>query len=158
MLSDLKYGPISPYATEKAKSMPITAGETFRAKSGRFVTLNAGYVEVADDGDTLLYGWAEVGDTGAVTVSGARANVIVANGCNEVFRIPVAAGTLTEAMIGKTCDLVRATIGGTTLVQGAKLDGSGEDVLLIVGGDIAGNGYVDVMFYQAKVTGLTGVV
>jgi hypothetical protein len=136
--------------------MPITTSETFRAKSGRFVTLNAGYVEVADDGDTLLYGWAEVGD--GVTVAGQRANVIVANGCNEIFRIPVLAGTLVEAMIGKTCDLVRATTDGVTLIQGAKLDASGEDNLLIVGGDLVDNEYVDVMFYQAKITGLTGVV
>lgn len=157
-MSEQKFGPISPYATEKAKPMPITAGETFRAKSGRFVTLNAGYVEVADDGDTLLYGWAEKGESGAVTVAGEKANVIVANGCNEVFRIPVIAGTFVAAMRGKTCDLVRATVGGVTLVQGAKLDASGEDNLLIVDGDEVNNEWVDVQIYQAKITGLTGVV
>ena len=157
-MSRLKYGPISPFAAEKAHSMPVTTGETFRAKSGRFVTLNAGYVEVADDGDALLYGWAEIGETGDTTPAGQRANVIPAMSCSEVFRIPVLAGTLVEAMIGKTCDLVRATTGGVTLIQGAKLDASGEDNLVIVGGDLVDNEYVDVMFNQDKITGLTGVV
>jgi hypothetical protein len=157
-MSQQKYGPISPYATEMARPMTITAGETFRAKSGRFVTLNAGLVEVADDGDTLLYGWAEKGESGSTTATGETANVIIANGCNEVFRIPVNAGTFVESMIGKTCDLVRSTVAGVTLIQGAKLDASGEDNLLIVGGDLVNNEYVDVMIYQAKITGLTGVV
>ena len=156
MPDQLKYGPISPYATEKAKPMPITTGETFRAKSGRIVTLNAGYVETADAGDTILYGWAEIGDQ--VTVAGQEANVIIADGCAEIFRIPVITGTLVLAMIGKTCDIVRATVGGVTLVQGADLTASGEDCVRIVGGDLVDNKYVDVMFVQVKVTAATGVV
>jgi hypothetical protein len=158
MPNQLKYGPISPYATEKAKPAPITAGETFRAKSGRFVTLNAGYVEVADAGDALLFGWAEKGESGAVTVAGEFANVIIADGCTEVFRVPVITGTYVEAMLGKTCDLVRATVGGVTLIQGVDLTASGEDCLRIVGGDLVDNKFVDVMFAQAKVTVGTGVV
>jgi hypothetical protein len=142
--------------------MPITAGETFRAKSGRFVTLNAGYVEVADDGDTRLFGWAEKGESGAVTVSGEYANVILAEGCSEKFRIPILASAPTTlaaciALLGKTCDLVRATTDGVTLIQGAKLDGSGEDCLTIVGVDTADYKWVDVIFTPAKVTAGTGV-
>lgn len=152
-----KYGPISPYATEKAVPMPITASETFRARSGRFVTLNTttGAVEVADAGDILLYGWAEVGD--GVSVAGDIANVILAQGCNEIFRVPVITGTPTAAMIGKTCDIVRATQGGVTLVQGVDLTASGEDVVTIVNIDELDGDWVDVIFTQAKVVAGTGV-
>ena len=146
----LKYGPISPYATEKAVPMPITTGEVFKAKSGRFVTLNAGYVEVADAGDTLLFGWAEIGEQ--TTVAGQYANVILAQGCNEIFRVPVITGTLVLAMIGKTCDLVRSSN-----IQGVDLTASGEDVVTIVGGDLVDNAYADVVFTAAKVVAGTGV-
>ena len=153
-----KYGPISPYATEKAVPQAITAGETLRARSGRFVTLNTttGAVEVADAGDALLYGWAEAGD--GVSVAGDVAQVILAMNCNEIFRIPVITGTVTAAMIGKTCDIVRATSGGETLIQGVDVTASGEDVVLIVGFDTEDNDYVDVMFAPEKETGRTGVV
>jgi len=157
MPTQQKYGPISPYATEKAIPQAITASETFRAKSGRFVTLNTttGAVEVADAGDTLLYGWAEVGD--GVTVAGDKANVILAQGCSEKFRVPVITGTPTAAMIGATCDLVRATVNGTTLVQGVDLTASGEDVVTICGYDTENGEWVDVIFTQAKVVAGTGV-
>jgi hypothetical protein len=163
MAHEQKYGPVSPYATEKAVPRPITVGETFRAKSGRFVTLNAGYVEVADDGDTRLHGWAEIGEQ--VTVAGQSANVILAEGCSERFRIPISEGqagaptTLATAiaLLGKTCDLIRETIGGVTLIQCANLAGSGEDCLTIVNVDFDNYKWVDVVFTPAKVTAGTGV-
>lgn len=157
MSDKLKYGPIGAFATDDAVPMLVTAGETFRSKSGRFVTLttNTGCIEVADDGDTLLFGWAECGD--GVTATGQKVNVIPAAGCSKVFQIPIIAGTLTRAMFGANCDLVRATVGGVTFVQGAKLDASGEDNLQIVGGDLEGNKYVEVIFNQAKLTGYPGV-
>jgi hypothetical protein len=156
-MQQLKYGPIGGRAEEDAVPALVTAGETFRTRSGRFVTLttNSGQIEVADDGDTLLCGWVETGD--GVTVTGEKVLLIPAAGCSKTFRIPIIAGTLTQAMIGATCDLVRATVGGVTLVQGAKLDASGEDNLIIVGGDIEGNVYVDVKFNPAKITGYPGV-
>jgi len=158
MADQLKYGPIGMNATENAKPMLVTTGETFRAKSGRFVTLttNTGCVKVADAGNTKLYGWAEIGEQ--VTVAGTQALVIRADGCDKVFRIPIITGTLTRAMFGSDCDLVRATVGGTTLVQGVDLTASGEDVVTIVGGDLEGNKYVDVVFAAVKVTASNGVV
>lgn len=148
-----KYGPISPHATENAVPMLITASEVVKARSGRFVTLNTTYgsVEIADAGDTLLFGWLEIGDQ--TTVSGQEGNVILAEGCTERFRIPIITGTLTRAMFGKTCDLVRSSN-----IQGADLTASGEDVVRIVGGDLVNNEFVDVVFVQAKVTAGTGVV
>lgn len=156
MGQDTRYGPIKGESNAVFVEAPITASEVFRAKSGRFVTNNAGNMEVADDGDTLLAGWMEIGE--GTTVTGQKGALIPANGCNVVFRIPINAGTYVASMLGRTCDLVRSTVGGVTNIQGAKLDASGEDNLLIVGGDLDGNAWVDVMIYQAKITGLTGVV
>ena len=137
---------------------PITASEVFRKASGRFVTNNAGYMELADDGDTLLSGWMEYGGDNT-SASGDFGTWYPASlNQNIVFRIPIQAGTYVTAMLGKTCDLVRATLGGVTNVQGAKLDASGEDNLLIVGGDLVNNKFVDVCFTTSKLTGRTGVV
>ena len=55
-----------------------------------------------------------------------------------VFRIPINSGTYAVGMIGDTCDI---SISST--VQGAQLDASTEDLLIIVGG--YSTVYVDVM-------------
>ena len=155
MRDQLKYGPV--LGEESCVKVPviIQTAEVVRAKSGRFVTLNSGYLEVADAGDSLLEGWMETAS--GTSVAGQMGNLIPAKACAVVFRIPIITGTLVEAMLGKTCDLVRATVGGVTNVQGADLTASGEDVITIVGGDIDDNNYVDVMITPSKVTGLTGV-
>jgi hypothetical protein len=161
MNDQLKYGPVKGEESAVKVPMLVTTAETFRAKSGRFVTLNTttGAVEVADAGETLLFGWAEAPDSGSsTTAANLEVNVIPAMGCSCIFRIPIITGTLTRAMFGKTVDLVRSTVGSETLIQGADLTASGEDCLLIVGGDIEGNHYVDVMFTPEKETGRSGVV
>ena len=158
----LKYGPISGLNMNFRIPCPIAASETFRLKSGRFITMNAGNAEVADDGDTLLAGWLDPddGDGASSSTAGAsKGGWLPANAAlGVVFRIPVAAGTYAATMLFKTCDLVRATIGGVTSIQGAKLDASGEDNLIIVGGDVDNNEWVDVMINPSKITSLTGVV
>lgn len=153
-----KYGIIQSEDSSNKRPQAISVGETFRLKSGRFVTNNGGNAEVADDGDTLLLGWLDPEAGEGVSVSGDMGVLIPALGDKSIYRIPIIAGTYTADMLHKTCDLVRATVNGVTLIQGAKLDGSGEDVLYIVGGDLVNNEWVDVMIYQPKVTGLTGVV
>lgn len=154
----LKYGPIQGECASNKRPQEIAAGETLRLKSGRFVTNNAGVAEVADDGDTILLGWIEPEAGEGVAVTGDMGILIPAMGDKTVYRIPILAGTYVATMLHKTCDLVRATVNGVTLIQGAKLDGSGEDVLYIVGGDLVNNEWVDVQIYQPKITGLTGVV
>lgn len=156
----LKYGPIRGEGAANATPWLIAASEQFRLKSGRFVTKGtSGPAEVADDGDTLLLGWIDPDNGEVLSVSGDYGNLIPAMGDQTIYRIPILAGTYVATMQGKTCDLVRATVAGVTLVQGAKLDGSGEDVLYIVDGDLSGNNeWVDVQVNQDKVTSLTGVV
>ncbi len=137
---------------------PITTSEVFRKKSGRFVTNNAGNMELADDGDTLLAGWMEYGGDNTSAAGDIGTFYPAELNQNIVFRIPINAGIYVASMLMKTCDLARGTQFGQTNTQGAKLDGSGEDVLLIVGGDLVNNLFVDVVFYSAKLTGRTGVV
>ena len=137
---------------------PITASEVFRKKSGRFVTNNAGYMELADDGDTLLAGWMDYGGDNTSVDGDVGLWYPAPLNLHVVFRIPVNAGTYVVAMLGKTCDLARGTQFGVTSTQGAKLDASGEDNLLIVGGDLVGNLFVDVVFNPSKLTGYSGVV
>ncbi len=162
MSEQLKYGPVKNEESAVKIPMVVTTAELFRAKSGRFVTLSTttGAVEVADAGDALLFGWAECGEV-ASSAADLEVAVIPAMNCNTVFRIPIITGTLTRAMIGRTCDIVRATVDGVTSVQGADLTATGEDVVLIVGGDYSGDigdsAYVDVMFTPEKETSRAGV-
>jgi len=157
-MDELKYGPVK--GEEHAVKIPmiVTAAEAFRAKSGRFVTLNTstGLIEVADAGDTLLFGWAECGQIDS-TATGLSVSVIPAMNCNTVFRIPIITGTLAQTLIGELCDIVRSTVDGITSIQGADLTASGEDVIIIVGGDtsvdIGDSTWVDVMFAPEKETG-----
>jgi hypothetical protein len=165
-MEQLKYGPISGEDSVVKIPALITTGETFRAKSGRFVTLATNSYEVADAAETLLAGWMEIGD--GVTVAGDKGSLIHAQGCPCVFRIPTCAASRTAALaagyetymktiIGETCDLVRETVGGVTLIQCADTTASGEDVILIVNGDFEECKWVDVMFAAVKLTADDGV-
>lgn len=155
----LRYGPVKNEDNAVKIPWPVAASEQFRLKSGRFVTKGTnGPAEVADDGDTLLLGWLDPDNGETLSVSGDYGTLIPAMGDHTVYRIPIYAGTYVATMQGKTCDLVRATVDGVTLVQGAKLDASGEDNLYIVDGDLVNNEWVDVMINQDKIVSLTGVV
>lgn len=158
----LRYGPLKAEDAAQKISYPIGASETFRLKSGRFVVDDgSGRAELADDGDALLLGWmdAELGEGVSSATEGEDKGLLIpAYGCVTTFQIPIIAGTYVATMKGKTCDLVRDTVNGVTLIQGAKLDASGEDNLIIVDGDEINNEWVEVMFNQSKLTGLTGVV
>jgi hypothetical protein len=149
----LKYGPIK--GTHVGVKGFMGASEVIKAASGRFVTNDgSGYLDLADDGDTLLSGWVEAADQTSSSTAGATDVLFLPATLNlgVVFRIPVNAGTFVISMRGKSCDLAR-----TTNIQGAKLDGSGEDVLLIIDGDAVNNEWVDVTFNPEKIA-LTGVV
>lgn len=154
--AQLRYGIIK--GTDNANIIPMPAGasEVFRAKSGRFVKNDgSGRVEVAVDGSTLLQGWVEEGDlTCSSTEGGTIVGMIPIENClGVIFRIPVNAGTFVATMRGKTCDLAVSSN-----IQGAKLDGSGEDTLVIYDGDLVNNAWVDVTVNPSKITGQTGVV
>jgi hypothetical protein len=150
----MKYGPIKGEELAVKIDRGIGASEVIKAASGRFVKEDgSGRVEIAVDGTTELAGWLEAAEGTASSTEGAtKGTLIIAANCPCVFRIPINAGTYAATMIGKTCDLAV-----TSNIQGAKLDASGEDTVLIVGGDATNNKWVDVIINPAKI-GQTGVV
>lgn len=144
----LKYGPIKG-VDHPGIPMKFAASVAIKNAGGKFVDINgSGYMDLAAADSTEVTGWA---DAPEVTTSlGDEHNVIVS--VNTVYRIPINSGTLTQAMIGKTCDL-----SVSSGIQGAALDASSRDVVTIVDGDIAGNEWVDVVITPSK-RGVTGVV
>ena len=150
---DLKYGPYKNEGACVIVPRSMGASEVISAQSGRFVTEDAaGYLDIAEDGSVELAGWVEAGaQTASATNGVTKVGLIPAANCPAVFRIPVNSGTYLITMLGKTCD-----ISISSNIQGAQLDASAEDTLVIVGGDLVNNYYVDVMINPAKI-GATGV-
>lgn len=132
----------------------IGASEVIKWASGRFVKADgSGRVEIAVDGTAEIIGWleAEIGEGTASSTEGATKGVVNPS-LNAVYRIPINAGTYVASMQFKTCDLAVSSN-----IQGAKLDASGEDTIMIVDGDLVNNEWVDVILNPSK-RGQTGVV
>lgn len=139
----LKYGWIRGGTT--SVPLPMGASEVISAQSGRFVTVDSsGYGEISGAASTTIFGSVELGaQTLSATEGATTANCIIDP--TAVFRIPVNSGTYAITMVGKTCDL-----SVSSNIQGAALDASDRDIVLIVGGDATNNNYVDVMIVPAK--------
>lgn len=128
-----KYGvPVEMYASERVD-----------APGSRFVNMNAtGYAEYLDDGDDEeIFGSVE-GPYGTINATQSKAgkqNCIV--DISAIYKIPVLTGDGTFAItdIGDTCD-----IGVTSYVQGAHLQVSNDEHLIILGGDVDDNEWVIV--------------
>ena len=150
---DLKYGKIK--GGMGGFVLEMGASEVITAQSGKFVsadtasTPNRGEIAVA--GDTELLGWIDLAAQTTSSTEGGTSGWCI-NDLTAEFRIPVNTGTFTRVMKGKTCDLSVASD-----VQGADLTASGEDVVLIVDGDLVGNYWVDVRLNPLKMF-TTGVV
>ena len=154
--AQLKYGPIKNEDSCVKVPVPMGASEVIKAKSGRFVKNDgSGRMEIAVAGSTRLEGWVELEEqTCSSTEGGTTGSLMPAAGAlGVVFRIPVNSGTYVATMVGKTCDLSVASS-----IQGAALNLSTEDTLIIVDGDLINNAWVDVMINPSKITGHTGVV
>jgi len=163
--SQLKYGMIKGEVTAPILPMPMGASEVVAAKSGRFVKDDgSSRMEIAGDGDTELAGWVELPEDAHYTSAGIYtcsvtegldiAPFIPISAClGVVFRIPVNSGTFAITMRNNTCDL-----SVSSNIQGAQLDASAEDTLIVVDGDLVNNAWVDVVVNPAKITAATGVV
>lgn len=160
--AQLRYGVIKGWETAVKISVPIGASEVFPA-GGAFVKNDgSGRMEVAGDGTALLAGFCIAEDdldagqsySTASSTEGATKGLWIpyyAMG-SVVVRLPVTGGTYVATMVGQTCD-----IEVVSNVQGAQLDASAEDTVIIVGGDLVNNDWVDLMLNDVKITGLTGV-
>lgn len=146
----LKYGHIR--GGTQGYSGIVAASQTILAASGKFVyrtgASTATYTLGADAIGEIA-GWMEI--EAISSTAGTEVRKII-NDLTAVFRIPINSGTYAEYMKGKTCDM-----SVSSNVQGAQLDASSEDTLIIVGGDAVNNVWVDVMINPNKI-GATGVV
>lgn len=139
----LLYGQIR--GGEEGDEYILAASQTILNASGKFVKRTADdtdTVTLAADGTTELVGHLEC-EAIASTVGTEKRKVV--RDLTAVFRIPINAGTYTHLMKGKTCDL-----SISSNVQGAQLNASTEDTLIVVNGDLVNNAWVDVMLNPAK--------
>lgn len=135
MSEQLKYGWLR--GGKLSCEVAMAATQALAAQSGRFVYMNAGAATLCADAITTVFGFLEA--HAHTPATGAYLNCII--DLTAVFRIPINSGTFVVGMIGDTCDI---SISGA--IQGAQLDASTEDLLVIVGG--YSTVYVEVMMNQ----------
>ncbi len=161
-MSELKYGIFKNECVAPILSIPMGASEVIPA-GGCFVTNDgSGRAETAGDGDSLLAGFVMPveldADKAYQTCSATEGGTVVpfipiSTMLGAVLRLPVTGGTYVAAMVGETADLEVVSNA-----QGVQLDASAEDTVIVVGGDLVANAYVDVVVNPSKITGITGVV
>ena len=130
----------------------LAASQVIVDASGKFVKrtgASTDTVTMADDTDGELLGWLECE---AISSAAGTEKRKVINDLTAVFRLPINSGTYAHVMIGKSCDLAISSN-----IQGVQLDASDEDTLIIVGGDVTNQNWVDVMLNPTKMAA-TGVV
>ena len=133
----LKYGRVNkPGAGANLQTVAMVASQIVKAASGRFVFMVAGAATLCISTSASIFGFLNTHEH-TPTVGDKI-------GCDTdltgVFRIPVNSGTYAVGMVGDLCDL-----SISSNIQGAALDASTHDLLVIVGGDLVNNNWVDVM-------------
>jgi len=137
----LKYGWVAGGKAGVHLQGGMLASERADAPGSMFINLDAsGYGEFLDDQDTAeCFGHAELPFGTVSTTSGkTKCNVII--DLSAVYKIPVDTGTYAITDIGDTCD-----VGVTSYVQGAYLQASTAEQLIILAGDLINNTWVLVM-------------
>ena len=108
---------------------PIAASQAFKNLGGKFCKLATNVLDIADSGDSELFGWAEVGEfTSSATAGADIAQVNVSE--LSVYRLPADAAPATTIK-GDTCDLIIASN-----IQQADIGESSEDVIQVLNIDI----------------------
>lgn len=154
----LKYGPISGLDSP-GYPVGLDASQNFPARSGAFVTINTGngFAAVSISTSTVVFGYADVGrlanDSTSPYVSSSTAgndvaSIILASDC--VFRLPIQAGTFAATSVGLANDLVVGTINGVANAQGVSLTATSRKIVIVVGGDLVNNTWVDVIMSPDK--------
>ena len=151
----LIYGPINGLDSP-GYPVGLKGSTSFPAKSGCFVYSNSGYAGICISTTATILGWADVGrlanDSTAPYISNSTdgndvASVILASDC--VFRLPVLSGTFAVTYVGYRCDLGIGTINSIANAQGAALATTSHNLVIIVGGDLVNNTWVDVIMNPA---------
>lgn len=141
MAEDLKYG----WRRGGKVSVPVymLGSDAYKHQSGKFVFIDSnGRADRSVDGSTRIFGSVEVGEETPAQDDRLNCNISL----DAIYRIPVNSGTFAKGMIGDTCD-----ISVSSDIQGAQLDASTEDTLIIVDGDLDNNNWVEVRLNPAKI-------
>ena len=138
-MGELKYG--HRHGGKMAVPVVMAASQAMVAAGGKFVYMDAGAAKLNVDGSLRIYGFLEAA-AGTPTV-GDVLNCII--DLTAVFRIPINSGTYAVGMVGDYCDI---SVDANS-IQGAQLNASIENTLIVVGGDADNNEYVDVMMNPA---------
>ena len=160
----IKYGIVKGYACPYL-SIPVGASEVIPAGGAFVLNDGSGRAEIAVDGSTLLAGYIFPSDVGLddgqtyETTNSTEGSPVVpfieaSAMIGIVVRLPISGGTYVATMLGKTADLEV----NSASMQSVQLDASAEDTVIVVGGDLVNNRWVDVTINPDKITGLTGVV
>lgn len=130
-MASMRYGYRGGTRPRTLISVPVKASSTWEAND--FLTKDSsGYYSKAADADSVFAVAYEEVATAPTNDGDLYASVDISP--DSIYRIPVNQGSLALSMRQKTCDL-----GVTAGVQGADVDLSTDDNLLIVGVDIAAN-------------------
>jgi len=125
------------------------ASQVIANQSGKFVFMSAtGYLTLCT-GDVGIMGWAQ--ERARTPTVGDLTTVNIAK--DAVYRVPIITGTYAVTMIGESCDL---TVSSS--VQGVDLTSSTYDQVIIVGGDVTNQEYVDVVINPANEMSEDGAV
>jgi hypothetical protein len=140
----LKYGIIKGI-DHPGYPMGVTTSTVFNTAGGTIVSCitTTGLIRIATDSDTKIFGWA---DTYSHTSAAGEVVSVIPATAPVVIRLPIISGTMDQTVIGDRCDLVVSST-----VQGAAIGTDSGHHLIIVGGDIAQNLWVDVIINPAIV-------
>jgi len=120
--------------------VPMAASQVVSAKSGRFVYMNDGAATLCAAASTTIFGWLNTRARTPDTSEEVPCDIDL----NGIWRIPINSGTFVVGMRGDYCDL-----SDSSDIQGAALDSSSRDLLIIVNGDVDNNKWVDVKMNPA---------
>ncbi len=126
----LRYGWVA--GGKAAVPVAMLASERVDAPGSRFVEVKSGsgYAAYLDDGDdNEIFGSVESPYGTNSSTSGQDIYSCIVDP-SAIYKVPVNSGTYTIADMGDTCD-----VGVTSFVQGATLQTSNDEHLIILGGD-----------------------
>lgn len=126
MSANPRYGYVK--GERNAVSYPVDSGTTAIVVGDLITMGTAGYVQQAAAGD-LIYGVA-MEPCAVPTADGAK-TCLVDISKHSIYRYPPDAGSVTAALLFKTCD-----VGGP---QSINIDATVDDVIYIVGVDVDSN-------------------
>src|SRR3990167_2824959 len=151
----LKYGKIKGHSLvigrpDTSGGLTWAASQVIGNQSGKFVYMNAGAITLCLDAVAYIFGWAEEQANTPASGDVVEGGIDVA--LDAIYRIPVNSGTFAAGMIGDLCD-----ISISSNIQGAQLNASVENLLIVVDGDLVNNNWVDVKINPAVQGASVGV-